>query len=151
MTPVDEDLAVDGIACKSLRVLDYAVRVCGYPSDPYFDTIELRASEFFFYARVLEGFVKPGSVIMDVGANIGATLALAHRIAKPRSAGAIEPAPRAFASLRQTERCAEAEGVSILLEAGAGAASGRVAFEQSPFLAGSHIRAEGGVEGEIIE
>ena len=88
------------IVSKEISVSSRPFKVCGYESDPYFRDIEVHLQHGFL-VPLLAHFLKPGSRIIDVGANIGGTTALMHKFVPQADIVSIEPS-RMFACLKAT-------------------------------------------------
>lgn len=117
--------------CKTIPGL--AALVSGYANDPYFADLEAHAAALRNFWRVVEA-VKPRAYV-DVGANIGVTVAGVTEIAKPDTIVAFEPGQRALTCLRETAR--GMPDVRII-GAAVGERAGRVGFLHADNSAASH-------------
>jgi FkbM family methyltransferase len=91
------------------------------------------------YLRVLRERVPAGAVVIDVGANIGVTAALAAKMVPNARIVAIEPMPRAFECLRRTMAANGLQDVTLLNCAIGTKWFGHLYFEQHELLATSHV------------
>ena len=126
----------DQLISKVVKVCGHQLTICGLDRDPYFASIESHMPGNAFFGAVLTHHVSPGATIIDVGANIGVTTALASAIVPAASIISIEPSPSAFRCLEATIAANGARAEPV--RACAGATDGWSAFYEMPFLAGSH-------------
>lgn len=122
----------------TVQLLGVEITLWGHLDDGYFTAIDSHFGRETFLAEILRSQLDPGAVIMDVGANIGATAVLAARSVENAKIVAIEPSPRAFACLEKT---LAANGVAPmgLLQVCVGAADGWADFHEAADLSASHI------------
>jgi len=141
------------------RRLDAAVRrAVGTRAEVLGHTMVLDRGDTLFLARhgvyeptftaLVEGAVRAGDVVVDVGANIGYHTLLFARAAGPTGRViAFEPAPDTFRLLEENVRANGYENVE-LVQAAASDASGRVTLQLSDENPGDHrIVGPGGREG----
>lgn len=119
---------------KTIDIFGQSAVILGWEEDKYFQTLEHQVGELALYDACLP----ENGVVYDIGANIGLTSIAATQ--RGCRVFAFEPAPRALEALRANTL--SRPDVSVVSTA-IGASSGRIAFTESPFLAGSHVDDEG--------
>jgi FkbM family methyltransferase len=117
--------------------------VFGYETDHYFSYIDyfIKADEKL--ALVIERVTSDTPVIIDVGANVGATVALISKLRPKATVIAVEPSARAFSALHRT-LAANPGPKYHALNICAGAERRMVPFNESDNLSGSHIDSRSG-------
>jgi FkbM family methyltransferase len=109
----------------------------GYENDYFFQNI----NEHLHGAVTVNNELRQlpaGSVICDVGANVGTTALAASYIVPDCQVISFEPSPLALACLRRTVSVNNLHNVEII-EAAVGARVGQMAMAETEFLAGSHL------------
>ena len=122
---------------KQVDVCGYPLTIFGYDSDPYFASIETHMPANGFLGGVMKHHLGAGSVMLDVGANIGVTTAMANAIVPDVRVMAFEPSPKAFACLTATVKANGARAQTT--RCCVGETDGETAFFEMDFLAGSHM------------
>jgi FkbM family methyltransferase len=117
---------------KSITIGWLDLTIYGRADDAYFQHIESHVPELESYGRLIETLPEE-PVIIDVGANIGVTVAMALALRPKARVIALEPSPMAFACLTLTAPQAELHNV------GAGAKNGTAHLLEASFLAASHL------------
>jgi FkbM family methyltransferase len=124
------------MARKQLKAYGVTFDVISYENDPYFIHLEGHMRGNYFFAFVLQHYVEPNSLFIDVGANCGVTSVLAAMLQNLQIV-AIEPS-RVFHCLRET---LEANGISTarLLNCCAGDKIGVTFFADAADSSASHM------------
>lgn len=124
-------------ASKTIEVMGWPAEIFGYDDDPYFERVNVYAAQnSILITEAIK--VRPGAVIMDIGANIGVTAVIAHRAADARRYIAIEPSPRAFACLEKTGAANDIDGFTPI-QCALGAEPGVIGLRERDYLAGSFL------------
>lgn len=89
------------ISQKTIEFAGVAFEVCGPPADPYFFSLQQHMRENALHAAALNT-MPSDAVILDIGANIGATVALAAALLPQSTFVAVEPSEVARACLART-------------------------------------------------
>lgn len=119
-----------------------AVTICGYASDDYYRSITAIAGGNTLFLRALQA-LPSDAVIVDVGANIGATVSVAAALLPGATITALEPSPRALRCLRETVQANEiGDRVNIIPQA-VGKERSTATLAECDFLAGSHFVQKG--------
>ena len=87
---------------KDVEFAGTQFKVCGPEKDAYFSELYNHMIGNTFFHKVLTNYVRPGSTVIDVGANIGVTTAMMAKIIPGARIIAIEPGPFALECLRET-------------------------------------------------
>jgi FkbM family methyltransferase len=133
---------------KTIKIGVIDTTLFGYADDNYFTRVERHIAENHTYRNALNALPK-GSVIVDIGANIGATTALAHRLANPAAIYCIEPSPRAFACLTAMIKANGFDNCHAI-PAAIGAERGSALLDETSTLALSALSTDGqGVPVEV--
>lgn len=115
-----------------------SLSVSGFPSDAYFQTLDDFYANNISLCQVIWTDLKPGSVILDVGANIGVTSTLFNRIVRDAAVYSFEPSPKAHRCLVETLKRNNIR-TDRAFQHGMGAKSGSFKFHEGAMLAGSRI------------
>jgi FkbM family methyltransferase len=122
---------------KTIEVMGWPAEIFGYNDDPYFERVNVYAAQnSILITEAIK--VRPGAVIMDIGANIGVTAVIAHRAAASRLYIAVEPSPKAFACLTKTGAANAIEGFTPI-QCALGAEPGVIGLRERDYLAGSFL------------
>src|SRR4030088_1413346 len=98
---------------KTISIAGSEVTIFGYADDPYFAEVGSHVANNWMFLRTLSA-LPPRSIVIDVGANIGATaMSAAYFAPLPARIVAVEPSPRAIICL---ERTITANGLSGVVE-----------------------------------
>lgn len=123
---------------KSINICGTETTIFGYDWDPFFKGLGATWDGNRSLRNCLIESVDDGSVIVDVGANIGTTAMLMSRIVPQSRIIAIEPTPAGFACLKENVEANKLSNCTII-QAAAGDHLGTTLFHQSNYIAGSHI------------
>jgi FkbM family methyltransferase len=115
-------------------LLGNSVNFCGDLEDKYFADLAAHSAQNGMLYELMKYFLKPGSIFLDVGANIGVTSRAARIICPQSKIYCLEPSPKACHYLSKN-----ADPDWIILNCGAGSQGAVVDFHESDFLAGSSI------------
>jgi FkbM family methyltransferase len=126
---------------KIVQIGGRDTRVFGDATDAYFAGIEGHLAASAPLQRALAALPQ-GSVIVDIGANVGAMAAMAARLSKASAIYCIEPSPRAFACL---EAMVEANGFDQCrcIPSAVGSSAGTTFLAEYDTIAYSHVSDEG--------
>jgi FkbM family methyltransferase len=125
---------------KDVEFAGTRFKVCGPATDTYFSELHHHMVGNTFLHKVLTGYVRPGSTVIDVGANIGVTTALTSKLVPQSRIVAIEPSPMAFNCLCRTVEANGLRDVTTLeLCVSDGSSSTVHLLETGGSLSGSHI------------
>ncbi len=140
----DQNPSVSEVITKTLEIMGISRVMHGYASDGFFGDIENHiANNPGLIEQVCK--LQPGSVFLDVGANIGGTALIASST-NSRIIG-IEASPRNAYLFEQTMR---ANGVEAeLFHCAAGQGPGEIRFNESEYGAGSHIDEAGTIVVQV--
>jgi len=122
---------------KVLEIRGASIVVCGRSSDPYFANLNLAtiANDALYVA--VQDRIKPGSVILDIGANIGVTSSMFSKMIPRARIYAFEPGTQTYGLLLETLRanCVAAQTFNF----GLGREHAAVSFNEPQMLAAGHI------------
>lgn len=91
------------MAHKAVTLRGRAFKLAGRPGDRYFDGLGPNGDrESGLLAEIVERTVRPNSIAIDVGANIGLTTALLSTVIRDGQIHALEPSSSAFPHLVET-------------------------------------------------
>ncbi|MBL8839661.1 MAG: FkbM family methyltransferase [Alphaproteobacteria bacterium] len=91
------------MAYKTVTLREHAFKLAGRTGDRYFDGLGPNGDrESAFLAKVVGRAVRPHSIAIDVGANIGLTTALLSTVIRNGAIHAFEPSSSAFPHLVET-------------------------------------------------
>ena len=125
---------------KIIQIMGTDTKFFGYEYDSYFLGLENHVGGNQVLLNLM--MEKPhDSVMLDIGANIGLTAAIAARIFHSGKVIAIEPTPMASSALSEMVRENGFNNIQIMY-CGAGKEIGNLFFNESQFLAGSYICSE---------
>jgi FkbM family methyltransferase len=125
---------------KEVEFAGTLFKVCGPATDSYFSDLHNHMAGNKFFRKVLTSYVRPGSTVIDVGANIGVTTMLTSKLVPQSRIVAIEPSPIAFNCLRSTVEANGLRGVTVLqLCVSDGRLPSVHLLETTGNLSGSHI------------
>ncbi|MCE2919962.1 MAG: FkbM family methyltransferase [Acetobacteraceae bacterium] len=131
------------MSLKSTVLGETLFRIHGRAGDPYFDNVSTWAQSNEFLIHAVGRYIQPGSVIFDIGANIGLTTCMFSKVASQTRVFSFEPSPEAFGYLTQTIAENALENVAAHQFA-FGAQSGSISFTVNAFSgAASHLAPAG--------
>jgi FkbM family methyltransferase len=112
--------------------------VSGRDSDPYFVNIQDAVAQNEMLLLAIRR-LRPDARILDVGANIGTTVAIAGLSLSDSRIVAVEPSPVARGHLQKTVALNGLSDRVQIVPACVGATNGEAKFFEADFLAGSHL------------
>jgi FkbM family methyltransferase len=115
-------------------LLGSSVNFFGDLGDKYFADLAAHSAQNGMLYELMKYFLKPESIFLDVGANIGVTSRAARIVCPQSKIYCLEPSPKAYHYLSKN-----ADPDWIILNCGAGSQEAVVDFHESDFLAGSSI------------
>jgi FkbM family methyltransferase len=115
-------------------LLGNSVKFFGDLEDKYFADIAAHSAQNKMLYELMGYFLKPETIFLDVGANIGVTSRAARIICPQSKIYCLEPSPKAYHYLSMN-----ADSDWVILNYGAGYREAVVDFHESDFLAGSSI------------
>ncbi len=124
----------------TIDIRGVATKIFGIPDDEYSENLAAHAAQNGTLLKLLDTLPTNATVI-DVGANIGVTSAMASRYVKGGRVVAIEPSSKAYECLHKTVSDNSLTNVTALNIA-AGSSAGHIGFVESNFLAGSYVAAD---------
>jgi FkbM family methyltransferase len=126
---------------KLVRLGGQDTRIFGFPGDTYFEGLEKHVAAAGAFQRALAS-LPSDSVILDIGANIGVTAAMAARLSNAGAIYCVEPSPRAFACLKAM---ADANGFHHVscIQSAMGSSPGTMFLAEYDTMAFSHASDSG--------